>query len=99
MKMMIAWKLAVSFVGEFSFFEASAMDLRIFGGFLISYWQIFLSCDFWFGESCDFQAWLFVFWVAFSVWGLNLFAGCDFFGWLPVLNGWVFWVDAFILAF
>jgi len=48
------------------------MDLRIFGGFLISFCQIFLSCDFWFGESCDFQAWLFVFWVAFSVWGLNL---------------------------
>jgi hypothetical protein len=29
-------------------------------------------------ESCDFQAWLFVFWVAFLVWDLKLFAGCDF---------------------
>jgi hypothetical protein len=29
MKMMIAWKLAVSFVGEFSFFEVSAIDLGV----------------------------------------------------------------------
>jgi hypothetical protein len=29
-------------------------------------------------ESCDFQAWLFAFWVAFLVWSLKAFAGCDF---------------------
>jgi hypothetical protein len=37
MKMMIGWKFAVSFMGQFLFFEASVIDFRVFGGFLIAY--------------------------------------------------------------
>jgi len=38
----------------------------------------FLSCDFCPVESCDFQVWLFVFWVVFWVWALDRFVHCDF---------------------
>ncbi len=66
-------EIAVSFVGKFSFLEASVIDLRILEVFDFRY-QIFLSRDFWFGESCAFRLGFLCFGLLFWL-GFGSFAG------------------------